>query len=450
LRMKRMNVKKLTNENIQAFNPERIMYFEVAAGGAMGNAGGQILYYLNRVGDIVCFATSCFTDSDAYTNMLALIENNKDKFIHAYGGMGNECFIGKKYRIHIDDNRAVFTWKGHDLIPSCDGVFLSVAEALRNGKTKPILINQLMEDTIMEFNHIKWKNDFRLASERGEGFSALRAQIFQDTVKFVCAGRYCVDGAYFDINSDNIITEYFDKPDKLTETSICDTKFAVINADCLETAQLMRAAGLSPCVLNLANRQNPGGGVLGGAGAQEENIFRRTNLFVSLYQFAPYASEYGIKRSDKSYPLNRNTGGIYSSNITVFRGSEKNGYCLLKQPFDIAFVTVPAINRPELTQKDGVYYISDSLIEPTKEKIRTILRIAGKYRHDCLILGAFGCGAFRNPPNHMAELFHAVFTEQEFSNRFRTVVFSIFEDHNTGKEHNPNGNVLPFLKVFDA
>jgi len=120
----------------------------------------------------------------------------------------------------------------------------------------------------------------------------------------------------------------------------------------------MLNSGLNPGVLNLASRQNPGGGVLNGAGAQEENIFRRTNLFMSLYRFAHYAENYGIKKSENNYPLNRNTGGIYSGNITVFRASEKN-------------------------------------------------------------------------------------------NPFKYVVFSIFEDNNSGKAHNPKGNVLPFFETFN-
>jgi uncharacterized protein (TIGR02452 family) len=64
-------------------------------------------------------------------------------------------------------------------------------------------------------------------------------------------------------------------------------------------------------------------------------------------------------------------------------------------------------------------------------------------------LGAFGCGAFANPPNHIAKLFKEVFLENEFSGVFKYVVFSIFEDHNSGKLHNPNGNVLPFFETFD-
>jgi uncharacterized protein (TIGR02452 family) len=106
----------------------------------------------------------------------------------------------------------------------------------------------------------------------------------------------------------------------------------VIEADCLETAELLLKSGYNPCALNMANRQNPGGRVLNGAAAQEEDLFRRSNLFMSLYQFVSYAEEYGIKRNDNQYPLDKNTGGVYSGEITVFRGSERNGYCLLKNP----------------------------------------------------------------------------------------------------------------------
>ena len=300
------------------------------------------------------------------------------------------------------------------------------------------------------FNHIKWKNDFETGSNHEK--RQLRKEIYQATIKIVQSGGYQLNNTHIKIP--NTIpenkTEFFEAPDKLNNNLNHQTKFSVINADCLETAEILVKAGLNPCVLNLASGHNPGGGVVNGAGAQEENLFRRTNLFLSLYQFASFANEYGIKKHTKSYPLNKNTGGIYSADITVFRGSEKNGYCLLKNPYNVSIVTVSAISKPDLIKKNDKLYITDSLVEPTKEKIRTILRIAGKYNHECLVLGAFGCGAFANPPNHMAELFKEVFAEEEFAAKFKLVVFSIFEDHNSHKEHNPNGNVLPFLEVFDG
>jgi uncharacterized protein (TIGR02452 family) len=112
-------------------------------------------------------------------------------------------------------------------------------------------------------------------------------------------------------------------------------------------------------------------------------------------------------------------------------------------------VSVPAISRPALKFLNGKYYIEKSLVEPTKEKIRTILRIAGKYRHDSLVLSAFGGGAFGNPPHHIAAMFREVFSEDEFSRQFKVVVFSIINDRNSWNEHNPEGNVLPFLEIFD-
>jgi len=303
-----------------------------------------------------------------------------------------------------------------------------------------------------DFDHAKWKKQFEFASAKRNGSRELRTEIFQNTIKFVQNGGYYVDDIF--VNIPNALpdsnSEYFDCPKKLESDSNYQTKYSVINADCLETAEILLKSGLNPCVLNLASRHNPGGGVINGAGAQEENIFRRTNLFLSLYQFATYANEYGIKKHLKSYPLDTNTKGIYSADITIFRGSEKNGYCLLKKPYNVSIVTVPAISKPELVEKNGKLYIADNLVEPTKEKIRTILRIAGKYKHDCLVLGAFGCGAFANPPNHIAELFRCVFFEEEFVSKFKSVVFSIFEDNNSYKEHNPNGNVLPFQEVFSG
>jgi uncharacterized protein (TIGR02452 family) len=303
------------------------------------------------------------------------------------------------------------------------------------------------------FNPVDWINDFKIASKNRVGFRELRAEIFKQNIQVVKQESYSLNGNVVEIPNDDVIvdTVYFDKPEPLNPSKDSfKTKFSVIEADCIETAELLQKTGYKVCVLNMANRQKPGGGVLGGAGAQEENIFRRTNLFLSLYQFVNFSNEYGIERHTKSYPLNRDTGGIYSKDVTVFRGSEKNGYCFLKHPFKLSFVSVPAINKPELIKVNGEYQITNSLVEPTKEKIRTILRIGGKYNHDCLVLSAFGCGAFCNPPKHVAKLFKEVLQEKEFASRFKMIVYSILDDHNSWKEHNPEGNTLPFAREFDT
>ena len=303
------------------------------------------------------------------------------------------------------------------------------------------------------WNHNEWSNKFRAAFLAKYGFRELRAEVFQDTVKIVKDGGYRLGqrDCIIENQAKDIKIIFYENPPKVVQKgNDTATKIAVINADCLETARLIFQSGINPVVLNMANRQNPGGGVISGAGAQEENIFRRSNLYISLYQFVDYCTQYNIQRNTAfSYPLNRDTGGIYSNAVTVFRGSEANGYYLLSNPYQLSFVTVPAINNPDLVLIDGEYRIVVALIEPTKEKIRTILRIAINNGHDSAVLSAFGCGAFGNPPKHMAELFHQVFNEVEFRNKLKLIVFAIIDDHNARKAHNPEGNVLPFLREFE-
>lgn len=224
-----------------------------------------------------------------------------------------------------------------------------------------------------------------------------------------------------------------------------ETIIEVSEKDCLKEAVRLKREGYNPAVLNMANRRNPGGGVLHGSRAQEESIFRRTDLFKSLYQYSPYAGIFGVRKDEKQYPLDRNFGGIYSPYVIYFRDSERNGCRLLNTPEYISVITVAAMNRPELTSS---MEICSNLVEGVKNKMRTIFRIALRHRHDSLVLGAWGCGAFRNPPKHIASLFHEVLNETEFKNKFRKIVFAIIEDHNSRKAHNPEGNLKPFEDEF--
>jgi uncharacterized protein (TIGR02452 family) len=229
-----------------------------------------------------------------------------------------------------------------------------------------------------------------------------------------------------------------------------DTKVFAIEADCLETARLLQLVGYNPAVLNMASHSNPGGGVWGGSGAQEENLFRRSTAFKSLYQYIDCGSEFEVERNpEHSYPIPRASGGIYSPGIVVFRSSESTGYSLLEHPYVVSLISVFAIANPPLVVTDGKARIKDQYVEATKEKIRAILRIGIRHKHDSLVLSAFGCGAFANPPEHMAELFGEVFDEPEFRGAFQIIVFAIIEDHNSNRPHNPRGNVLPFQEQFN-
>jgi len=222
------------------------------------------------------------------------------------------------------------------------------------------------------------------------------------------------------------------------ESSVCDA----VNEDCIEVARKLVQDGYSPIMLNMANRHTPGGGVINGARAQEESLFRHSNLCVSLYQYEEYhAGLLGLPLGKGRYPMDRDTGGIYSGRVTFFRTSSREGDALVETPFECAVVSVAAINRPDLTP-DGL--LVDWAVVATKKKIRTMLRIGLLHGHDAIVLGAWGCGAFCNPPEHMARLFHEVLEEDEFARKYRIVRFAVIEDHNSR-----HSNFAPFDREFN-
>ncbi len=301
----------------------------------------------------------------------------------------------------------------------------------------------------------KWVSLIQKA-EKGDSNSyykvkELRAREFRNTVELVNNGFYYTEEGlkvHF-AQTENMVAGTRFYSDAFSVQNIPQnprqTIVEVVNADCLDEGVRLQDMGYNPAILNMASRRNPGGGVTTSAGAQEETISRRTNIFRSLYQFAPYAGQYGVSKLRFQYPLDRNFGGVYSPCVSIFRSDEKSGYMLLSQPRMIAFISVAGMNRPALTQ-NGM--IVDSLVEPVKHKIRTIFRIGLQHGHDALVLGALGCGAFRNPPRHIARLFHEVMNEAEFANKYKHIVFAILEDHNSHQKHNAEGNYLPFRREF--
>ena len=305
-------------------------------------------------------------------------------------------------------------------------------------------------DFLVEYREIKDKIRTGYVLYYSE-LKELRVKEFKNTIKLSGRGSYSTEnGEYVALeNIDKVISgSYFYSEEISVGTADAiegSTVVDVVNADCLEEGIRLLDLGYNPAILNMASRHNPGGGVINGAGAQEETIFRRTNLFLSLYQYASYAEKYGLKKSSHQYPMDRNFGGIYSPNVSIFRECEANGYKLMSQPREVSFITVAGINHPEL---DNNGMIIPELINVAKDKIRTILRIGLKHGHDSLVLGALGCGAFCNPPRHIARLFHEVIEEQEFKNKYKYIIFAILEDHNSHKEHNKEGNFIPFKEEF--
>lgn len=288
------------------------------------------------------------------------------------------------------------------------------------------------------WNAGKWLSEFSPAAAKRDDkkLRALRQAVFFDTVERVRS--HLVD---IPPSRDSIFysQEVRSKPQVESYT----TEICVMGVDTLVAAESLLASGLRPAVLNMASHRRPGGSVYSGSGAQEENLFRRSDLFRSMFVFSDVAEEYDLTPSPHQYPLDRTWGGVYTPQATVFRGTEADGYPLLDRPFQVDFVAVPAVSHPELDE-DGM--IVPRLVDVTKKKMRQIFRIAIENGNDSLVLSAFGCGAFRNPPRHIAKLFHEVINEDEFKSRFKKIAFAIINDHNAPD----GGNIGPFMAEFST
>ena len=307
------------------------------------------------------------------------------------------------------------------------------------------------EDKVLNWNHNMWLSLFRTASIDKDSFKLhiLRTEVFHSTVSVVNRGCYYSETGtlVFPRFNENIRLEskfYSDVFDVHGHREYYDTRVYAVEDDCLAYARRFADSEEGVCVLNMANRRNPGGGVFNGAGAQEEYLFRCSDYYRSLFQYIEYSGLYGIEHSDRSYPLDRNYGGIFSRGVTVFRGREEDGYPLLDKPWRVNMIAVPAMSNPRTISLGGELRLAPDLIEGVKNKIRTILRIAAINGQKTLILGALGCGAFHNPPRHTAELFKEVINEPEFKNIFKTICFAIKEDHNSPD----GGNYKPFAEIF--
>lgn len=281
------------------------------------------------------------------------------------------------------------------------------------------------------------------------------AEVFRETTSIIRAGYYTSpSGKRVDLDMQAMIDGERCYHKELGQVSVPrlegGTTVMVEKGDCLKVAERLVGEGYNPALLNFASAGHPGGGVETGARAQEETICRRSTLSRSIYSFdAHYAARYGYELHEgNGYPISRSLdfSAIYSPNVTVFREAGQE-YTLMENPFQVAVITNAAINMngrfPIRLTADG--HIPEKGKTITLNKIRTIFRIGLIKGHDSLVLGAFGCGAFKTPPREMAQLFHAVMEEEEFKDRFRLIIFAILSDHN-----DRSGNFAAFEDEFGS
>ena len=190
-------------------------------------------------------------------------------------------------------------------------------------------------------------------------------------------------------------------------------------------------------VLNFANPENPGGGVQLGAMAQEECLCRSSNLYACISDHNVFEEYYSYHRSIRSHFYTDRL--IYTKDITVFKDDSIVPQMLPENEwFEVDVITCAAPYLAKIKHTNGA-----ALFELFKSRIKNIFEAARDNNVDYLILGAFGCGAFKNPPLIVAEAFRRTIEEQNYSKDFKQIIFAI----KPTSEYCPN--LSAFVSKFD-
>lgn len=226
----------------------------------------------------------------------------------------------------------------------------------------------------------------------------------------------------------------------------------LVNMFSVEAAALLATNGCKPALLNFAHGYNCGGGFEHSSGSQEEDIFRKTSIFLSLWPHRRSDDGPGVlKRGmwigefDESLPRKEpfyghtDCGGIYSPHVRVVRDLQSPANNL-HEASEVTALPVFATLTVAAQNVNWDHFFCPALL---RQKIRTALWMAASRQHDSVVLGAFGCGYFQNPPEVVAKTFHDLLGPGgEFSTAFRFAVFAI------PSGGGPRGNLSTFMNHF--
>jgi len=260
-------------------------------------------------------------------------------------------------------------------------------------------------------------------------------QIAIDTIKILKSGKYTVDKKEIDIK--DILIKC------ILNTTLFQLDSEEFKRRLLKVIVIKKPDGFKPkppillvtnktsietilesdeklAVLNFASAKNPGGGFLHGAMAQEETLTRSSGLYPSLLKFQKEYYDFHVNRKSIFYSHRI----IISPDCVLIKNDVGE---LLKEPKLVSFITCAA---PKCVDLSPIFTTDKTLeLEQTIQTIvhRRIFRILSAMYldgYENIVLGAWGCGVFRNNPYDVAESFryHLAHT---FDGKFKRIIFPI-------------------------
>jgi uncharacterized protein (TIGR02452 family) len=191
----------------------------------------------------------------------------------------------------------------------------------------------------------------------------------------------------------------------------------VFDADSFDVARKLVADGYRTAVLNMSSATNPGGGVENGASAQEESLCRQSTLYYCLTTDDLRCNYYRYhrERNDASYT----DTAFYIPEVTVLLGER---FCV-----DVISVAAPNLRHCSLD--------TQTVAEIIKARIANVMDICAAQGDTAIVLGALGCGAFKNDVKLVAAELRQLIFDESYAKLFDRVDFAVLGRGEVGREN---------------
>ena len=262
----------------------------------------------------------------------------------------------------------------------------------------------------------------------------------QETMQITKDGQYEVEGKTVQLPKEDIEEvivydpELGEEMSHVTKRANGAGRIIVTGEDSFEAAARYK----NPLVMSFANALHPGGGFKMGSNAQEESLCRASTLYASI------ASEHGKLMYDynASHPSKvASDFMLLSPNVCVFRDPQGE---LLAKPYTVGVISVTAPNRAGAAFRVR----KATTAEAMEDRIRIMLSVAYQNNYRNLVLGAWGCGVFRNEAKDVAEHFRKVLIDEGYAKYFNEICFAIHRKPN--KRESKNQRIFRLALTPDA
>lgn len=267
-------------------------------------------------------------------------------------------------------------------------------------------------------------------------------KIFEDTMNFCSYDKELQKAIIKQNQYTQIIPEEKDVVyPTLTESNSKKAKIIISKSKTFDAARKYTEGRTA--VLNFASATTPGGGVTKGSSAQEESLCRCSTLYPTLTNERCW-KEFYLPHRENLNPLH-NDDIIWIPDVVVFKDDDCNKLDRNEWK-EISVITCAA---PNLREKNvDIFNVDEPLKKPITDKelfdihykrAMKIFAVAAKKQIENLVIGAFGCGAFKNDPCVVAKAWKKAIEDFNYPMIFE---FAIYDSKYSN-------NYEVFKKVFE-